>query len=289
MPAIHSLKEAAFSSRLPGLRDEQRTDWQCLSSSSKGSTAAFIIFLLFSCAGGSFAVSRRSTLAWGSPTSTVHPGCGSPRALAFTSPSSHFSAISPSINPLSTAGASVYHGKPSSAANGAQTLDFYIGQSTQSSGGSGHGFRLQVASKGTEASLFGGREVTHGSSSSFPSSSEMPTPVLPRALHPFNGKREQLLNAMQAAKERTESRGLIQRLWGRLTDDPLTADATAMAEMAKKVHQWNVQNERTPGKTKLIIAMRHAESKFNVWRRESFTKFRLRGEQIVTEPTSEIS
>ncbi|KAL8430942.1 hypothetical protein ACSSS7_005618 [Eimeria intestinalis] len=81
---------------------------------------------------------------------------------------------------------------------------------------------------------------------------------------------------MQEALERAQNRGFFHKLIGRVTDDPITVDAVEMAELAKKLHKWNLENHKHPGKTKLVIAMRHAESKFNVWRRESFTKLRIR-------------
>ncbi|KAL8439962.1 hypothetical protein Efla_007587 [Eimeria flavescens] len=95
-------------------------------------------------------------------------------------------------------------------------------------------------------------------------------------LFAYKERQRESVKAMQAALDKAGNRGIFGKLMGRMTDDPETADALAMAALATKLHDWNVQNQREPGKTKLIIAMRHAESKFNVWRRESFTKLRFR-------------
>ncbi|KAL8271914.1 hypothetical protein Esti_004038 [Eimeria stiedai] len=105
---------------------------------------------------------------------------------------------------------------------------------------------------------------------------EMLSEVSSRALVASKNSRKGILDAMQGALERAENRGFLQKLIGQVTDDPLTVDAVEMAELARKLHSWNLQNQRQPVKTKLVIAMRHAESKFNVWRRESFTKLKLR-------------
>ncbi|KAL8455742.1 hypothetical protein Emag_000316 [Eimeria magna] len=70
---------------------------------------------------------------------------------------------------------------------------------------------------------------------------------------------------MQEAAERAQNRGFLQKLIGRMIDDPLTADAVEMSELARKLHNWNLENQRQPGKTKLVIAMRHAE---NLMRRD---------------------
>lgn len=107
-------------------------------------------------------------------------------------------------------------------------------------------------------------------------SQEMPPRIPSRALFSPNTKRKEFLDAMKMAKSASEGRGVFRRLIGLVTDDELTVDALAMAELAKKLHDWNVDSQRNPGKTKLIIAMRHAESTYNVWRRESFVKLRFR-------------
>lgn len=106
---------------------------------------------------------------------------------------------------------------------------------------------------------------------------EMRSTLSSRASLILNAKRKEFLDAMKMAKEAAEHRGFLRRLIGRVTDDQLTVDALAMAELAKKLHDWNMQNQQNPGKTKLIVAMRHAESTFNVWRRESFSKLRFHG------------
>lgn len=104
----------------------------------------------------------------------------------------------------------------------------------------------------------------------------MPPSIPPRAVLLPNTRGKEFLDAMKMAKDTAEHRSLIRRLIGRVMDDQLTLDAVAMGELAKKLHQWNVESQRNPGKTKLIIAMRHAESTYNVWRRESFSKLRVR-------------
>ncbi|XP_026190046.1 uncharacterized protein LOC34621702 [Cyclospora cayetanensis] len=74
-----------------------------------------------------------------------------------------------------------------------------------------------------------------------------------------------------------ERSSVFSRIVGWPWTDPAIAEAEAVSDLARKVHHWNSQRHRKPGsKTKLIFAMRHAESEFNVWRRESFMKLRFR-------------
>lgn len=78
-----------------------------------------------------------------------------------------------------------------------------------------------------------------------------------------------------------EQEGRLSRLLGMFgLGKSLRNDVKTLKTLAQKIHHWNLERQAQiesgeRPRTKLIIAVRHAESVFNKWRRESFTRLRI--------------
>lgn len=92
-----------------------------------------------------------------------------------------------------------------------------------------------------------------------------------------NSRKSEMQRGLQRAPGSAQGIGFFQKLANWMMHDPLSAEEERVRAFAEKVHKWNQGRHRHLHNTKLIIAMRHSESTYNVWRRESFTRLRFSG------------
>ncbi|PFH31101.1 phosphoglycerate mutase family protein [Besnoitia besnoiti] len=107
-------------------------------------------------------------------------------------------------------------------------------------------------------------------------------PRLPRALRAVSNSVRGVVSSAVGTLRRLSGFGLLRRgrsLWSQLRARwPRSRRERSPSQMAELIGTWLDKNEQDvrKGKKKLLLLVRHAESAFNQWRRESFSAFRVR-------------
>ena len=258
----------------PLLPYKGRNERQCALPSFKYSEISLFICLILISAGAARAFTRSGTFPRpGGPASDSPTGTS---GVGFYKTQSTETILSP----LGSGRILDGHRAAGRALQGAFSAAELDGDFSLADGGEGADTYMELSPQGSKdaqqpKALLGppsftreSRKRTRGVSSNSHTPTKMPSFLPRRSLLTRSSMQTEMVEAMDMMRPRAQSYGFIRKLIGWLTGAPAVADANEVSALAKKMHDWNQQNQRRPeGKTKLILAMRHAESEFNVWRR----------------------